>query len=262
VNANPLKDPGTNHGYGTKNLVTRSRAIGTSKEIGAVENPPVSDVVGGEALTTDILGYAFWNVAAFSNATTMNGKYLTVDGIDPLQELYITGEIPTPANAIPTPMSNVQNGRYPIWSFLRVVCDPGTETPPNTNTCPAVQNLAAFAQDAEAFGSGSDFQPDFVGNELISLVRSHFSPPGVVYPSSTNCTCNGGACTPLAGNSPPYSYTPPVVCTNPSDGYAIAAENPEAGGDVGGFVYTLQADADYTKEAKPVANGGPVGHRE
>jgi hypothetical protein len=64
----------------------------------------------------------------------------------------------------------------------------------------------------------------------MPIVRSHFTPPGVTY------TVNGG---------------------NPSNG---DVGHVEAGGDVGGAVYSLQADKDYNNDSG--TGNGNVGHRQ
>jgi len=81
----------------------------------------------------------------------------------------------------------------------------------------------------------------------LRLVRSHFSPPGVVY---TGCTCNGSTCV--------QPYATPIVCS-PSNGNS-SNEASEVGGDVGGVVYTQQADGDYAKDTGNDA--GEVNHRQ
>jgi len=206
----------------------RVRTIGTGSMVSAVEGKANS------------LGYAFWSAANFSSAGPTTAKYLTVDGVDPIQEAWSDGLVPTSGNGnLPNvTLTHVRDGSYPIFSILRVVC--------GTN-CTATSNLVAAAGNFL-----SESQPDFVpansaAQNPLRLVRSHFSPPGVVY---TGCTCNGSTCV--------QPYATPIVCS-PSNGNS-SNEASEVGGDVGGVVYTQQADGDYAKDTGNDA--GEVNHRQ
>jgi len=139
------------------------------------------------------------------------------------------GTIPTPLNGGLTAvtMTNVINGSYPIWSFLRLVCA-GSGTP----ACTAASGVASAAQNFVALGSSVNalHPPDFVPvtntvntawNSIV--VRSHFTPPG----------------TPATGTL--------VGCTPVSNGTTTTGTHAalECGGDVGGVVYTIQGDIDF-----------------
>jgi hypothetical protein len=169
----------------------RQRAIGTGQALSEVR------------LLKNGLGYGFWSAANFGGFNGTNGKYLTVDGVDPIQEVYQGGLIPTSGNGQigNVTLANVKNGTYPIWSKLRIVSAGGA----------GVTNLVAAAQN---FLSPS--QPDFVPAGSLSVIHSHFAPPGVNFPSTgTNVAGNGSSC------------------------------GTETGGDVGGTVISSQADGDY-----------------
>ncbi len=191
----------------------RYRAIGTGNELKAVQ------------ATADSLGYAFWSAGNFAGATASNDKYLTVDGVDPIQEVWSDGLVPTSGNDLlgNVSLSHVKDGSYPIWSIVRLVSDTSGV---GFN---AVQTLIA---DAGNFLSPS--QPDFVPISALPIVRSHFAPPTVNFPSSA------GTNTPANGDGP--------------------GANAEAGGDVGGMVYTQQADGDYNKDN--TASTGITGKRQ
>jgi hypothetical protein len=193
----------------------RARAIGTGNEVKAV------------LATEDSLGYAFWSAANFSSANAQTGKYLTVDGIDPLQQVWSDGLIPTSGNDLlgNVSLAHVKDGSYPIWSILRLVTDTAAN---NAFTAGQATKLASAAV---TFLSPS--QPDFVPLSQLGIVRSHFAPPGVNFP--------GGAC----------SGTPPS-CT-PSN-------SPEAGGDVAGLVYTQASDGAYNADTGQ--STGNTGHRQ
>src|SRR5208283_363871 len=186
---------------------------------------------GSGAVIGNNLGYTFWSAA---NMGSGNGysptacKYLTVDGVDPIQENWTDGLVPQIGNQLlpNVSLSHVRDGSYPIWNITRMVGVTGS------STLTAAQNLAAAAANFL-----SPVQPDFVpvgltnGNTLVN-VRSHFAPPGINFLSSSCPTANG--------TSIPY-------CNTPSNG-DIAGGLAESGGDVGGMVYSQQADGDYNAD--------------
>jgi hypothetical protein len=190
---NPLNEADT-RGTG---ISYRERAIGTGNEVKAV------------LATTDSLGYASWSAANFVNTTPETAKYLTVDGVDPIQGFWTDGWVPTSGNKQlgDVNFAHIKDGSYPIWTMLRIVSYPGTE---------GATVAAELASGAPKFLSPT--QPDFVPLDELAVVHSHFSPPGVSYPG------NGGT---------------------PSNGSGAAAES---GGDVGGLVLTLQSEGDYNRD--------------
>ncbi len=146
-----------------------------------------------------------------------------MDGVDPIQENWTDGEVPTKANDLLSNVSftHVKDGSYPIWSILRNV----------TNS--ANQTLLTTLVTAEQTFVTPDY-PDFVLKDQLSVVRSHFSPPypawAGTYPGNSGSPCNGDAGT------------------------------AEAGGDVAGMVYSQQADNDYS--ADTFSSCGDVAHRQ
>lgn len=164
---------------------TRQRVIGTGEMISELGAIP------------DSLGYAFWGFGNFA-AVTGTVKYVTVDGVDPIRSIYVTGSLPT----CPTPpcvgaltFPNIKNGTYPIWSVLRIV----TVSPMPSG----IQSLYnAALQEAVQI-------PDFLPATNLAVYRSHYNQSGV--------TGSNGLITGL----------------------------PEAGGDMGGAIYNIQADKDY-----------------
>jgi hypothetical protein len=185
----------------------KRRVIGTGemvKEIGLVQ---------------DSIGYAFWSAANFASAPASSVKYLTVDGVDPLQTTYTGGTIPQSGNGLlaNVNLSHVADGSYPIWSELRFVSlnnANGSQSAANV----AAATLASYAQATSTTPGGS--QPDFITAPNLNVFHAHFAPPNFF---SFN-----------AGNVP-------------SDGTRVCGPNasPEDGGDVGGLVFTIQAGADY-----------------
>ena len=188
----------------------RVRAIGTGQELSEV------------LLNENSLGYGFWSVANFAGYTAAaapHAKYLTVNGIDPLLKsgvAYSTfnGALPVTGT---TELADVDlhttgNGTYPIWSLLRLV-NIGLTAPAGVNNL--VNSVGAFV----TFGTTTS-RPDFILPSSLTVVRSHFIPPaGVGEPTAAaygHVGLTSSACTAT-----------------------------EAGGDVGGVIYTLRADSAY-----------------
>jgi hypothetical protein len=196
----------------------RYRSIGTGDEVAAV------------LANQDSLGYAFWSAANFTKATATTGKYLTVDGVDPIQQAWVDGLIPTSGNELlgNVTMAHVKDGSYPIWSLLRLVSDPALAS---GSTSPIQQLVTAAANFL------TPNQPDFVHASQLTIVRSHFAPPGVTFP------CFGSAVG--TANGQPANGTGTVL---------------ECGGDVGGLVYGIGSDKDYNTDT--VSQYGNIGQRQ
>ncbi len=227
ANANPLNETPSSLNLSSRAPASgatagRFRAIGTGDEVAAV------------LANKDSLGYSFWSAANFANATGANAKYLTVDGVDPLFEDWEDGEIPATTAALSNvTLQHVKDGSYPIWSILRLV---------TANSGAGFNAVTALEASVNKFVGPT--QPDFVPISTLPIVRSHFSPPGAGtlfnYPCNTNL--NGGA------------------ENTPSNGSKLTVETPGCGGDVGGVVYSLQADADYASDSGNAV--GLVGRRQ
>jgi hypothetical protein len=223
VGANPLADTSvTRHSTVTYagSTAGRFRAIGTGDEVAAVLK------------YGDSLGYSFWSAANFANASAVNAKYLTVDGIDPLQQVWTDGLVPTSGNGLlgNVSLANVRNGSYPIWSKLRFVATPT-----------GVTGATALASGAASFVSPT--QPDFIPTSQLEIVRSHFAPP---YDHSSSLNVDFLS----SGTDVPSNGT----------GVSSCGSNPEAGGDVGGLVISLQSEGDFCNDVG--AGGGQVGRRQ
>jgi hypothetical protein len=199
----------------------RYRAIGTGAEISGQSG------VGGIKNLADSIGYAFFS---FGNVNPIGGasgagRYVTLDGVDPINQgygsyvsdgvTYAPGQLPlclAPCTAAGgTSLPNVRNGSYPAWTIIRAVTD---STGINlTNT----QALVTAAQN-EVNNTTADFVP-YV------------------------CTNQTGLCNGEPGLLVFHShFTPTKVPGAPKNGVGGAAES---GGDVGGAVFTDQADSDY-----------------
>jgi hypothetical protein len=206
---NPLSSARTIRGL----TGTVQRVIGTGEMVNTV------------AANADGLGYAFWSKGNFKGKAGL--KYLTVEGVDPLFETYSAN--PVAAGVIPgttadtscsgatcasygsVTLQNVANGGYPIWSMVRFVSFAGGQA--------AAQAMAAAAQSAVTAD-----QPDFVKASDMKVFRSHFAPMTVDFNNA------------WVGHYP---------ANTPSNGVCNTAQLPEAGGDAGGMVYTLQAESDF-----------------
>jgi len=190
---NPLHIENSNYGS------YRNRAIGTSQEIAEI------------FANNDALGYSFWGVSNFAAAPS-TAKYLTVDGVDPIQSTYTGGVIPTTSSELANVnFAHVADGSYPIWSLLRLV----------TLTSSQQGTLKTLAQAAANFSTSShpDFLPYFKPStenyaQNIFVERSHFDPPGIGF---TKAPVNG-----------------------------VCGVKTEVGGDVGGVVIPCAVDTDYT----------------
>jgi len=211
-----LPGPGGSH---------RERGIGNGQVTNGVNN----NTVGGVKNTANSLAYAFFSYGNVSKFTGAAGtvRYVTVDGVDPFTQQgaygsytfqgvnYGPGQLPACNAPCPVPNGtsypNVRNGSYPIWNIVRIITD---ASGPNKT---AVQDLLTAGQ-AEVNGKVPDFVP-FVCNTAgpkcagepgLRVFRSH-------YKIATITT------TAHNGNSP----------------------TAEAGGDIGGGVFPIQADLDY-----------------
>jgi hypothetical protein len=194
----------------------RFRAIGTANEVDAVFT------------NQDSLGYAFWSAANFAGANAVNAKYLMVDGVDPLQQNWVDGLVPTAGNDLlgNVSLAHIKDGSYPIWSILRLVSDPSLSGPGSP-----VANLANAAM-----AQLSPTQPNFIAATQLQVVRSHFAPPAVTFP----CFGSGVG----TANNQPANGTGTIQ---------------ECGGDVAGQVYSVGTDIDYNFDT--ASEFGNIGQR-
>lgn len=201
----------------------RYRAIGTGAEIGGVSG------VGGVKNLADSIGYAFFSFGNVNPlATSGKGKYVTLDGVDPINigygpytfngTPYNPGQLPNclaPCQANGgTSLPNVRNGSYGAWSIIRAVTDAAGVNLTNT------QALVTAAQN-EVNNTTADFVPFVCSNAT---------------------TCNIGGSTEPGLHVFHSHFTPPGIVVTPHNGNVTATES---GGDVHGAVFTDQADIDY-----------------
>ena len=220
---NPLDITKTSAHGSTRKL----RAIGTGEMVKAIAGT-VTPISGGTYKNQ--VGYVFFsygNVSPLTNgSSTSIGKYFDVDGVDPFYADYASnpdglGVLPVCTvgsgtsscnGAITFP--NIANGSYPLWNVLRVVT-----TPSLAAVGGSVNKLVVAAQNY-----ATSFVPDFVPYGNLQVFRAHRAV--TLYVENYNCG-SGSGCT--------KSYTP-------EDGFTTAAEG---GSDVGGAVFTVEAELDY-----------------
>jgi len=184
----------------------RVRALGTSEMLAQLQAATPSD---------QRMGYFYWSAANAASFTASNGKYLTVNGVDPIQDSYTDGVLPGVDSA--HPLSNVSfkgvnAGDYPIWSPLRVISK--TPTPLGVTT------LIAAAQALNIS------QHNFIAPANLNVWHSHYYLPAVYSNSAANGTT---------------IYTPGDLCAAPG---ALA----ESGGDLGGSNMLKQANHDFCQD--------------
>ena len=162
LNVNPAVDNPLNQSYASGG--SRQRVVGTGEMVATV------------GAATNALGYAFWSTGNFANVLTTT-KYLSVDGVDPLNYSWYQSRGALPHCVAPCPglipFVNVLNGSYPAWSILRVACY-------TTNgVCPA--GVAKIVSAAQA---QYNKVPDLVPVSLLQVFRSHYDRPGETSPAS------------------------------------------------------------------------------
>jgi hypothetical protein len=185
----------------------RSRVVGTNEMIQQIQAGTPSD---------QRLGYFFWSAANAATFTAANGKYLTVNGVDPLQDTYTDGVLPGSDSA--HPLSNVtfkwlNMGDYPLWSVTRIVSQSPTPA--------GVASLILAAQGLNAS------QNNFISPQNLQVWHSHYYLPAIgsgVAALGTIINYLGDLCS-TAGPVP--------------GGLS------ESGGDAGGANTPKQANADF-----------------
>src|SRR5215472_7054214 len=182
----------------------RVRALGTDEMISQIQAATPSD---------QRMGYFYWSAANAASFTTSNGKYLTVNGVDPIQTAYTDGVLPGVDAA--HPLSNVtfnglNSGDYPIWSVLRIL---------SKNPTPI--GVTALVTAAQAINAT---QHNFVSPANLNVWHSHYYLPAVL----SNTVANGTTIN-----------TPGDLCA------PLGNALPEFGGDAGGANILRQANLDF-----------------
>jgi hypothetical protein len=197
VFANPMTLQSTNGVF----PAFRKRVIGTGEMTSTLQ-----------AATTDTLGYFFWSSGNASGLT--NVKYLTVDGVDPIQTTYTGGILPGNSGV---PLANVtfknlNAGDYSIWSALRIVTKAAVPA--------GVTNLITAAQTAAVTAS------DMITLANLKVWHSHYYLPAINIGVSAN------------GNT----------ISAPNDLCNSVGALGEFGGDAGGANVLKQANLDFCSD--------------
>jgi len=182
----------------------RVRALGTNEMIAAIQAATPND---------QRMGYFYWSAANAASFTSSNGKYLTVNGVDPIQDGYTDGVLP--GADLAHPLTNVtfkglNSGDYPIWSMLRIL-----------STTPTPIGVTALVTAAQSINAS---QHNFVAPANLNVWHSHYYLPAVLSNTAANGTTintAGDLCAPL--------------------GNAL----PEFGGDAGGATVLRQVNFDF-----------------
>lgn len=182
----------------------RARALGTAEMISQIQAAP--------AAGDQRLGYFYWSAANASSFTAANGKYLTLNGVDPIQNAYTDGVLPGVDSA--HPISNVtftglNSGDYPLWSVLRIVSTIPTPI--------GVTNLITAAQQLNTT------QHNFISAQNMQIWHSHYYLPFVY--------SNGAALG--------------TTIATAGDLCPIAGAMTESGGDLGGTTVLKQVNYDF-----------------
>jgi hypothetical protein len=217
----PSTDNPVNHLACSKGGGARYRGIGTGDIVKGGKGGP--DSPGGVLNVTDSLGYIFFS---FGNVSPIAGSssygYLTLDSVDPLvgQPGYVKGELPVCSTSSPikpcpaspnTTFTNLRNGDYRSFSFLRAVTDASGANHTNTSALvtAAQQNINKYVPDFVPYVASA-------GDDGMKFYRSHF-----VVPDTGVTTAKNG-----------------IPFTEPST---------EEGGDVGGCIYPTSNSGEIGK---------------
>lgn len=184
----------------------RRRVIGTGQMVAQLQAATAAD---------NRLGYFFWSAGNASAFTATNGKYLTVNGVDPLTNGYTDGVFPGVDAS--HPLTNVSfkylnQGDYPIWSALRLVSKSPTPA--------GVTNLISAAQTLNTT------QFDFITLANLKVWHSHYYLNAV----NVNFAANG------------------ATLNSSGDLCGTAGALAENGGDVGGSNILKVNNADFCSD--------------
>ena len=182
----------------------RVRALATAEMVAQIQ---AAATAGDQRI-----GYFYWSAANAATFTASNGKYLTINGVDPLQDNYTDGVLPGVDAA--HPISNVSFkgtnvGDYPVWSTLRFVSRSPTPV--------GVTNLITAAQQLNTT------MHNFISVRNLQVWHSHYFMPYV-------------------GNNVGALGT---TIATPGDLCPIPGALLESGGDLGGANVLKQANYDF-----------------
>jgi hypothetical protein len=275
----PMYQPTTGSACGAG---VRMRAIGTGELVKGVLGQNTGQPAVLDSIGYAFWGYQNFNPLATakgdctpgpltgdSTCTSYLGHYLTVDSIDPLFTTpggqYDASPNPQPFNVpictgvlqnvvsdfpcYQIPFTHIYDGTYPLWSLLRLVTFENVGT--TQETPEGVINLVGYAEQESAPGSSkqlSDFVPFLKGVTGLPYAAGGAYPTGSLnlgvfrsHYKQTNNPDNGH----YQDVSGTYS-----ACSTSSISILGATKSTatcwvDAGGDVGGSVFTVQSDLDF-----------------
>jgi hypothetical protein len=147
-----INTPGTASGS-TLGTGARKRAIGTGEMTG-------STGVGG---VSNSLGYSFWGFGNFASAST-KCRYLTVDGVEPLQNASNYGFFPFGWNFVSH--KALKQGDYPIWGlYYAMVSNPNDP-------------FFVWMRQVADFVVGN--YPEYVAWSNMKVFKSHYNPDNII----------------------------------------------------------------------------------
>lgn len=262
------------------------RAIGTGELVKALS---ANGVTSPSFTLPNRLGYAFWGYGNFgptgSGCSTGTGTisctkylahYLTVDSIDPLftteggigDAAYPGGTInpngafhlpqcdlkQTPPSCFQIPFTHVLDGKYPLWSLLRLVTFANNSSKHSATPAGVLQTLAFNEKAAgDSTKNLDDYVPfltnvnttTLVGDLNLGVFRVHFKQTGgVTNPSNGHVGCKSGGTFSFTGVSIAGGTTGAATCLV------------DSGNDVGGSVLTVQEDVDFNLDFGSLFLGG------
>jgi hypothetical protein len=203
VNSNPLHLASANGGIAG---AFRERALGTGQVVAALKAP-----------AQDTMGYFFWS-AGNADGFTANAKYLTVNGVDPIQNAYTDGILPGVDAGHPitnVTFKNLAAGDYAIWSAVRIV-----------STSPTPAGVTALIAGATASSAAT---ADFIPVSALKIWKSHFNMFAIGVTNNNN------------GNT---VATPNDLCPSSTG---------EGGGDAGAMTISIHGNNNFcTDFASPI----------
>jgi hypothetical protein len=156
LNVNPAAPGGNPLNVTYASGGSRRRVIGTGEMVSEVSS------------IQDAFGYAFWSTGNFAKALSTT-KYLSVDGVDPLNYSWYQSRGSFPNCVYPCkgliPFVNILNGSYPIWTIMRVAT--------NLPVPPGITSLIKNVQTSATQGF-----PDIVPVGELQVFRSHYAQSG------------------------------------------------------------------------------------
>ena len=178
---------GTCPGVGCPNPLQLASADGGVRERGIGTGQVISgnSGTGGVLHTADSIGYTFFSYGNVAPIATV-AKYVTLDGVDPINSTYTNGALPTCTAPCPitpgTSFPHIRDGSYRTWSILRVITDASGQN---------LTNAQAIVTAADALVNST--VPDFIpatatpdGDPGMLYYRSHFKVTGATSGTVSN----------------------------------------------------------------------------